>query len=102
MVEVLQKRIPFPAARHLLADPFVERETVHEPQFFVADAAVFYGLIADVLDRLVPQTDEETIDPDTLSRIKDAIAQGKVKSGDLVCLVAFGAGLTWGSVFVRM
>ena len=46
----------------------------NEPQFFVADAAVFYGLIADVLDRLVPQTDEETIDPDTLTRIKDAIA----------------------------
>src|SRR3954463_1355183 len=46
----------------------------NEPQFFVADAAVFYGLIADVLDRLVPQTDEETIDADTLTRIKDAIA----------------------------
>ena len=24
-----------------------------------------------------------------------------IKSGDLVCLVAFGAGLTWGSVFLR-
>ena len=46
----------------------------NEPQFFVADAAVFYGLIADVLDRLVPQTDDETIDPETLTRIKDAIA----------------------------
>jgi 3-oxoacyl-[acyl-carrier-protein] synthase III len=34
--------------------------------------------------------------------LKDAIAQGKVKPGDLVCLVAFGAGLTWGSVFVRL
>ena len=34
--------------------------------------------------------------------LKDAIAQGKVKSGDLLCLVAFGAGLTWGSVFVRL
>jgi 3-oxoacyl-[acyl-carrier-protein] synthase III len=33
--------------------------------------------------------------------LKDAIALGKVKSGDLLCLVAFGAGLTWGSVFVR-
>lgn len=33
--------------------------------------------------------------------LKDAIAHGKVKPGDLVCLVAFGAGLTWGSVFVR-
>ena len=46
----------------------------NEPQFFVADAAVFYSLIADILDRLVPQTDDETVDPDTLSRIKDAIA----------------------------
>ena len=46
----------------------------NEPQFFVADAAVFYGLIADVLDRLVPQTDDETVDSDTLGRIKDAIA----------------------------
>ena len=39
----------------------------NEPQFFVADAAVFYGLIADILDRLVPQTDDETVDPDTLA-----------------------------------
>ena len=33
--------------------------------------------------------------------LKDAIAHGKLKPGDLVCLVAFGAGLTWGSVFLR-
>ena len=46
----------------------------NEPQFFVADAAVFYGLIADVLDRLVLQTDDETMEPETLSRIKDSIA----------------------------
>jgi 3-oxoacyl-[acyl-carrier-protein] synthase-3 len=31
----------------------------------------------------------------------EAIELGKIKPGDLVCLVAFGAGLTWGSVFVR-
>jgi 3-oxoacyl-[acyl-carrier-protein] synthase III len=31
----------------------------------------------------------------------DAIEAGKVKSGDLLCFVAFGAGLTWGSAFVR-
>jgi len=31
----------------------------------------------------------------------DAIELGKIKSGDLVCLVAFGAGLTWGSAFLR-
>jgi len=31
----------------------------------------------------------------------EAIALGKVKPGDLVCFVAFGAGLTWGSAFLR-
>lgn len=33
--------------------------------------------------------------------MKEAVDLGKIKSGDLVCLVAFGAGLTWGSVFLR-
>ncbi len=33
--------------------------------------------------------------------MNDAIEVGKLKSGDLVCLVAFGAGLTWGSAFLR-
>lgn len=31
----------------------------------------------------------------------EAVEAGKIKPGDLVCLVAFGAGLTWGSVFLR-
>ncbi|HEX7843677.1 MAG TPA: beta-ketoacyl-ACP synthase III [Kofleriaceae bacterium] len=31
----------------------------------------------------------------------EAIALGKIKPGDMVCLVAFGAGLTWGSAFLR-
>jgi 3-oxoacyl-[acyl-carrier-protein] synthase III len=31
----------------------------------------------------------------------EAIEIGKIKPGSLVCLVAFGAGLTWGSVFLR-
>src|SRR5262245_3302426 len=31
----------------------------------------------------------------------EAIELGKIKPGDLVCLVAFGAGLTWGSCFLR-
>ena len=31
----------------------------------------------------------------------EAIELGKIKPGDLVCMVAFGAGLTWGSVFLR-
>ena len=33
--------------------------------------------------------------------LHEAIELGKVKPGNLVCLVAFGAGLTWGSVFLR-
>ncbi len=34
--------------------------------------------------------------------LAEARAQGKLKTGDLVLLAAFGAGLTWGSVLVRM
>jgi len=33
--------------------------------------------------------------------MNEAIEIGKIKPGDLVAIVAFGAGLTWGSVFVR-
>ena len=31
----------------------------------------------------------------------EALALGKIKPGNTVCLVAFGAGLTWGSVFLK-
>lgn len=31
----------------------------------------------------------------------DAIKQGKIKQGDLVCSVAFGGGLTWGSALIQ-
>ncbi len=33
--------------------------------------------------------------------MKEAVDLGKIKPGDLVVLVAFGAGLTWGSVVLR-
>jgi 3-oxoacyl-[acyl-carrier-protein] synthase-3 len=33
--------------------------------------------------------------------MKEAVDLGKIKPGNLVCLAAFGAGLTWGSVFLR-
>lgn len=33
--------------------------------------------------------------------MKEAVDLGKINEGDLVALVAFGAGLTWGSVFLR-
>lgn len=31
----------------------------------------------------------------------EAVSLGKIKPGDMVCLVAFGAGLTWASAFLR-
>ena len=33
--------------------------------------------------------------------MNEAIELGKIRPGNLVCLVAFGAGLTWGSAFLR-
>src|SRR5262249_28555403 len=33
--------------------------------------------------------------------LDEAVRLGKVKKDDLVCLVAFGAGYTWGSILMR-
>jgi len=33
--------------------------------------------------------------------LSEAVAQGKIKSGDLVCLAAFGSGFTWASALIR-
>ena len=52
----------------------------NEPQFFVADAGVFYGLIADVLDRLGPYTEPDTVEPEVITRLKDALALIERKS----------------------
>ena len=49
---------------------------------------------ADVADFLVEAAESE-------AWVQKAVQLGKVKPGDVVCLVAFGAGLTWGSVFLR-
>ncbi len=45
----------------------------NEPQFFLADAHVFYGLMADVLEQLGPNTGEDTVDEETLMRLRDAL-----------------------------
>jgi hypothetical protein len=45
----------------------------NEPQFFLADAHVFYGLIADILEQLGPHTDEDAVDEETLTRLRDAL-----------------------------
>ena len=33
--------------------------------------------------------------------ICEAVQEGKLNRGDLLCLVAFGSGFTWGSVLIR-
>jgi hypothetical protein len=45
----------------------------NEPQFFLADAHVFFGLIADILEQLGPHTDEDTVDEETLVRLREAL-----------------------------
>ena len=45
----------------------------NEPQFFLADAHVFYGLITDILEQLGTHTDEDTIDEETLTRLREAL-----------------------------
>jgi hypothetical protein len=45
----------------------------NEPQFFLADAHVFYGLIADILEQLGPYSREDAVDEETLLRLRDAL-----------------------------
>jgi hypothetical protein len=45
----------------------------NEPQFFLADAHVFYGLITDILEQLGPFVSEDTLDDETLLRLRDAL-----------------------------
>ena len=45
----------------------------NQPQFFLADAHVFYGLIADILEQLGPHTSEDTIDEETLTRLREGL-----------------------------
>jgi hypothetical protein len=45
----------------------------NEPQFFLADAHVFYGLIADVLEQLGRHADEDSIDEETLARLREGL-----------------------------
>ena len=33
--------------------------------------------------------------------LHEALAEGRIRRGDLVCLVAFGSGFTWGSALIR-
>jgi len=46
----------------------------NEPQFFVADAAVFLGLVADVMDRLGPYLESDGVDAETVARLREGIS----------------------------
>ena len=53
----------------------------NEPQFFVADASVYLGLVVDVLERLGPYLEPDAIDGETLTRLRDAVALVERKTG---------------------
>jgi hypothetical protein len=46
----------------------------NEPQFFMADASVYLGLVADILDRLGPYLEPDAVDAEALARLRDAVA----------------------------
>jgi hypothetical protein len=46
----------------------------NEPQFFVADAAVFLGLVGDVMDRLGPYLEPDAVDSETVTRLREALS----------------------------
>jgi 3-oxoacyl-[acyl-carrier-protein] synthase-3 len=33
--------------------------------------------------------------------LSECVEAGKIKAGDLVCLVSFGAGFAWGAILLR-
>ena len=45
----------------------------NEPQFFVADASVFLGLVADIMERLGPYLEPDAVDTETMARLRDAL-----------------------------
>jgi len=45
----------------------------NEPQFFVADASVFLGLVADIMERLGPYLEPDAVDAETMARLRDAL-----------------------------
>jgi hypothetical protein len=45
----------------------------NEPQFFVADAAVFMGLVTDVMERLGPYLEPDSVDEETLTRLREVV-----------------------------
>ena len=53
----------------------------NEPQFFVADASVFFGLVVDILERLGPYLEPDAVDAETVARLRDALGLVERKTG---------------------
>ena len=45
----------------------------NEPQFFIADAAVFLGLVTDIMERLGPYLEPESVDEESLTRLREVV-----------------------------
>ena len=45
----------------------------NEPQFFVADAAMFLGLVTDIMERLGPHLEPDSVDEESLVRLREAV-----------------------------
>ena len=45
----------------------------NEPQFFLADAAVFMGLVTDIMERLGPYLEPDSVDEESLTRLREAV-----------------------------
>ena len=46
----------------------------NEPQFFLADASVFLGLVTDIMERLGPHLESDSVDDESLTRLREAVA----------------------------
>jgi len=53
----------------------------NEPQFFLADASVFFGLVVDILERLGPYLEPDAVDAETVSRMREVVALVERKTG---------------------
>ena len=93
------------------------RETSADAGYSVNDLALIIPhqsnarIIESAADRLGVSLDRVLLNIDRYGNtssasiamgLHEAISEGRVKSGDLVMLAAFGAGLTWGSALLRI
>ena len=53
----------------------------NEPQFFLADAGVFFGLVTDILERLGPYLTSDSVEPEVVQKLRDAINLIERRSG---------------------